>query len=41
MGRFKWKELGLEYTLADVQPPSSDAVEQAATAFRAAGLLAY
>jgi len=41
MGRFKWKELGLEYTLADVQPPSSDVVDQAAAAFRAEGLLAY
>ena len=41
MGQFKWKELGLEYALADVQPPSSDAVERAATAFRAAGLRAY
>jgi len=41
MGRFKWRELGLEYTLADVQPPSSDTVERAATAFRAAGLRAY
>jgi pyruvate formate lyase activating enzyme len=41
MGRFKWRELGLEYTLADVQPPSSDTVERAAAAFRAEGLLAY
>jgi len=41
MGQFKWKELGLEYALADVQPPSSDGVEQASAAFRAAGLRAY
>jgi len=41
MGRFKWRELGLEYMLADVQPPSSDTVERAATAFRAAGLRTY
>jgi len=41
MGQFKWKELGLEYALANVQPPSSDAVELASAAFRAAGLQAY
>jgi pyruvate formate lyase activating enzyme len=41
MGLFKWKELGLEYALPHVQPPSSDAVEQASAAFRAAGLQAY
>ena len=28
MGRFKWKELGLEYKLDDVEPPSPEAVER-------------
>ena len=41
MGRFKWEELGLDYTLEDVEPPSPDAVERARSAFRAAGLTAY
>jgi pyruvate formate lyase activating enzyme len=41
MGRFKWKELGLDYKLADVQPPSDEAVERACSVFRAAGLKAY
>ena len=41
MGRFKWKELGLDYRLNDVQPPSAEAVERACAAFRAAGLKAY
>ncbi len=27
MGRFKWKELKLNYTLDDVQPPSVEAIE--------------
>ena len=40
MGRFKWKSLGLEYKLDDVQPPSPDAVERACASFRAAGLKA-
>jgi pyruvate formate lyase activating enzyme len=41
MGRFKWKELKLNYTLEDVQPPSSEAVERACAQFRAVGLKAY
>jgi pyruvate formate lyase activating enzyme len=41
MGRFKWKSLGLEYKLDDVQPPSTDAVGQACAVFRSAGLKAY
>jgi pyruvate formate lyase activating enzyme len=41
MGRFKWKELGLEYRLEDVAPPSAEAVAKACAAFRGAGLKAY
>jgi pyruvate formate lyase activating enzyme len=41
MGRFKWKELGLNYELEGVSPPSPDAVERACAAFREAGLKAY
>ena len=41
MGRFKWKELRLDYKLIDVEPPSSEAVEQACAQFRAEGLKAY
>ena len=41
MGRFKWKELGLDYQLRDVAPPPAEAVERACVAFRAAGLKAY
>jgi pyruvate formate lyase activating enzyme len=41
MGRFKWKELGLEYRLGDVQPPSAEAVERACASFRSVGLKAY
>jgi pyruvate formate lyase activating enzyme len=38
MGRFKWNKLGLDYNLADVQPPSVEQVERACTEFRAVGL---
>ena len=38
MGRFKWKELKLNYTLDDVQPPSVDAIERASAQFRSEGL---
>jgi pyruvate formate lyase activating enzyme len=38
MGRFKWKELKLNYTLDDVQPPGMEAIERACEQFRAEGL---
>ena len=41
MGPFKWKQLGLEYRLGDVAPPSAETVEQTCVAFRAEGLKAY
>jgi pyruvate formate lyase activating enzyme len=41
MGRFKWKELGIEYKLEDVETPSSEAVRRACMQFREAGLKAY
>jgi len=41
MGRFKWKELGLEYELKDTQPPSIELVEQVCSRFRQAGLKTY
>jgi len=41
MGRFKWKSLGLEYELDDVQPPSAEAVGRACATFQAAGLKAH
>ena len=41
MGRYKWEKLGLEYTLQDSQPPSSEIVERTLSIFRNAGLTAY
>src|SRR5439155_12335742 len=38
MGRSKWKELGMDYTLEDVQPPSEELVERTCAQFRSAGL---
>lgn len=38
MGRFKWKELALNYKLADVQPPTKDEIDRACAQFRAEGL---
>lgn len=40
MGRYKWKRLGLAYTLAETPPPSHEAVAHAVDLFRAAGLRA-
>jgi len=41
MGRFKWKQLGIEYSLEKVEPPPPEAVERACALFRAVGLKAY
>jgi pyruvate formate lyase activating enzyme len=41
MGEYKWKQLGIPYTVADIQPPSAELVEQTCGVFRAAGLKAY
>jgi pyruvate formate lyase activating enzyme len=41
MGRYKWEKLGLQYALAETQPPSPEAVRQAVEIFRGAGLTAY
>jgi len=40
MGRYKWKELGLDYTLNDTQPPTPEMLERACEQFRAVGLKA-
>jgi pyruvate formate lyase activating enzyme len=40
IGRFKWKELKLNYTLDGVDPPTIEAVERACALFRAEGLKA-
>jgi pyruvate formate lyase activating enzyme len=37
MGVFKWQSLGLDYTLADTPPPSSEQVSAALAIFRNAG----
>ena len=41
MGRFKWRALGIPYTLEETQPPSAELVERVCGTFRAAGLVAY
>jgi pyruvate formate lyase activating enzyme len=41
MGEHKWKKLGIEYKLHDVQPPSKNMVDGVCAQFRAAGLAAY
>lgn len=41
MGQYKWEKLGIDYTLKDVEPPTTDQVEQVCSQFRAVGLVAY
>ena len=41
MGRYKWKNLGIEYKLADVEPPSPEAIERACAPFKQSGLKVY
>jgi pyruvate formate lyase activating enzyme len=38
LGKFKWTSLNIRYKLADVEPPTPDAVERACSQFRSAGL---
>jgi pyruvate formate lyase activating enzyme len=41
MGKYKWKQLGLDYKLETVQPPDTDTVERTCAAFRNVGLTTY
>src|SRR5262249_14835662 len=41
MGRYKWKALGLNYTLGKTDPPTAEGVESACAQFRKEGLTAY
>jgi pyruvate formate lyase activating enzyme len=41
LGRYKWKELGLDYTLNGTQAPTPEMLEGACDRFRKFGLKAY
>ena len=41
MGKYKWKTLKMDYTLADVEPPDMALVERACAVFRSEGLSTY
>jgi pyruvate formate lyase activating enzyme len=41
MGRYKWKELGLDYTLNDIQAPTPEMLERVCDQFRKVGLKAH
>jgi len=41
MGKYKWKELGITYELAEFKTPSIELVESACAQFRAVGLKTY
>jgi pyruvate formate lyase activating enzyme len=41
MGAFKWKQLGIEYTLQNAEPPSTGIIGRVCAQFRAAGLKTY
>jgi len=41
MGQYKWKQLGMPYTLEKTEPPEPENVEWACEIFRTAGLQAY
>jgi pyruvate formate lyase activating enzyme len=41
MGKFKWKQLGIPYTLEDTEPPALELVERTRAQFQSVGLKAY
>ena len=41
MGKNKWEKLGLDYPLADVEPPSAELSERVRGQFRSRGLTVY
>src|ERR1043166_6336543 len=41
MGKFKWKKLGLDYQLENIEPPSRDLVDRTCAQFRCEGLKAF
>ena len=41
MGKFKWHQLGIPYTLEDVSQPESVSIERTCAVFRSAGLKAH
>jgi pyruvate formate lyase activating enzyme len=41
LGKFKYKELHIDYPLAEVKPPSREAVDSACAQFRAVGLTVF
>jgi pyruvate formate lyase activating enzyme len=41
MGKYKWKELKMDYKLENVEPPSQQLVDRTCNQFRSAGLTAY
>ena len=41
MGRYKWGNLNMTYRLADVEPPSDEAMHRSIDAFTSVGLRAY
>lgn len=41
MGKYKWKQLGINYTLQDTEPPSPELVERVCAVFRSEGLKTY
>lgn len=41
MGQYKWKNLGLKYTLEHVEPPTNELVERTVAIYRSKGLVAY
>jgi pyruvate formate lyase activating enzyme len=41
MGKYKWKQLGITYSLENTEPPEPETVEWACEIFRTAGLQAY
>jgi hypothetical protein len=41
MGMYKWKKLGIPYTLEEKQPPTNELIDRTIAIYKSEGLVTY